>query len=142
MRKINILKSLVVITNVLTIICLVLVLSLKTQFTYSLYWVLIPLLIMFVMLLIREIDKGNLDTDIDKSKLIKRAYNDTTAISIVFYGMVYLIILFFEELNNNVYNNIYVIIGFFILTLLYELFLYLSVYNASKETSEILNKKK
>lgn len=94
------------------------------------------------MLLIREIDKGNLDTDIDKSKLIKRAYNDTTAISILFYGMVYLIILFFEELNNNVYNNIYVIVGFFILTLLYELFLYLSVYNASKETSEILNKKK
>ena len=76
------------------------------------------------------------------SKLIKRAYNDTTAISIVFYGMVYLIILFFEELNNNVYNNIYVIVGFFILTLLYELFLSLSVYSASKETSEILNKKK
>ena len=47
------------------------------------------------MLLIREIDKGNLDTDIDKSKLIKRAYNDTTVVSIVFYGMVYLIILFF-----------------------------------------------
>lgn len=142
MRKINILKSLVGITNILTIICLILVLSLKTQFTYSLYWALIPLLIMFVMLLIREIDKGNLDTDIDKSKLIKRAYNDTTAISIVFYGMVYLIILFFEELNNNVYNNIYVIVGFFILTIIYELFLYLSVYNASKETSEILNKKK
>ncbi len=56
--------------------------------------------------------------------------------------MVYLIILFFEELNNNVYNNIYVIVGFFILTIIYELFLYLSVYNASKETSEILNKKK
>ena len=49
MRKINILKSLVGITNVLTIICLILVLSLKTQFTYSLYWALIPLLIMFVI---------------------------------------------------------------------------------------------
>ena len=142
MRKINILKTFVAIVNVLTIICLVLVLSLKTQFTYSLYWALIPLLIMFVMLLIREIDKGNLDTDINKSKIIKRAYNDSTAIAIVFYGMVYLIILFFEQLNSNVYNNIYVIVGFFILTLLYELFLSLSVYSASKETSEILNRKK
>ena len=71
------------------------------------------------MLLIREIDKGNIDTDINKSKIIKRAYNDSTAIAIVFYGMVYLIILFFEQLNSNVYNNIYVIVGFFILTLLY-----------------------
>ena len=142
MRKINILKSLVVITNILTIICLVLVLSLKTKFTYSLYWALIPLLIMFVLCLIHEIDKGNIDTDIDKSKLIKRAYNDTTTIAVVFYGMVYLIILFFEQLNSNVYNNVYVIVGFFLLTIIYELFLYLSVYNASKETSEILNKKK
>ena len=142
MRKIKILKLLTVITNILTIVCLILVLTLKTQFFYSLYWALIPLLLMFVMLLIREIDKGNIDTDINKSKSIKKAYNDSTAIAIVFYGMVYLIILFFEQLNSNVYNNIYVIIGFFILTLLYELFLSLSVYNASKETSEILNKKK
>ena len=142
MRKINILKSLAVITNILTIICLILVLTLKTQFFYSLYWALIPLLLTFVMLLIREIDKGNIDTDINQSKTIKRTYNDSTAIAIVFYGMVYLIILFFEQLSSKVYNNIYVIIGFFILTLLYELFLSLSVYNASKETSEILNKKK
>lgn len=142
MRKIKILKSLTVITNILTIVCLILVLTLKTQFFYSLYWALIPLLLMFVMLLIREIDKGNIDTDINKSKIIKRAYNDSTAIAIVFYGMVYLIILFFEQLSSKVYNNIYVIIGFFTLTLLYELFLSLSVYNASKETSEILNKKK
>ena len=142
MRKIKILKLLTVITNILTIVCLILVLTLKTQFFYSLYWALIPLLLMFVMLLIREIDKGNIDTDINKSKIIKRAYNDSTAIAIVFYGMVYLIILFFEQLSSKVYNNIYVIIGFFILTLLYELFLSLSVYNASKETSEILNKKK
>lgn len=142
MRKIKILKSLTVITNILTIVCLILVLTLKTQFFYSLYWALIPLLLMFVMLLIREIDKGTLDTDIYKSKTIKRAYTDSTAIAIVFYGMVYLIILFFEQLSSKVYNNIYVIIGFFILTLLYELFLSLSVYNASKETSEILSKKK
>ena len=142
MRKIKILKLLTVITNILTIVCLILVLTLKTQFFYSLYWALIPLLLMFVMLLIREIDKGNIDTDINKSKSIKKAYNDSTAIAIVFYGMVYLIILFFEQLSSKVYNNIYVIIGFFTLTLLYELFLSLSVYNASKETSKILNKKK
>ena len=85
------------------------------------------------MLLIREIDKWNLDTYIDKSKLVKKAYNDTTSISIVFYSMVYLIILFFEELNNNVYNNIYVIVEFFILTIIYKLFLYLSVYTQVKK---------
>ena len=56
--------------------------------------------------------------------------------------MVYLIIEFFDILNNNLRNNMYLIIGFFIITILYEMFIFLSIYNAKKETSDILNKKK
>ena len=142
MRKINILKSLTIITNILTIVCLILVLTLKTQFFYSLYWALIPLLLMFVMLLIREIDKGKLDKDLNKSKQIKQSYSDMTTVATVFYGIVYLIIEFFDSIKINLKDNIYLIIGFFIITIIYELFIYLSISNANKETSDILNKKK
>ena len=82
------------------------------------------------------------DYDIDKSKLVKRSYNDTTTLATVFYGIVYLIIEFFDSIKINLKDNIYLIIGFFIITIIYELFIYLSISNANKETSEILNKKK
>ena len=142
MQKINTLKKLLVIANILIIGWLVLVLTLQTKFTYSLYWTLIPFLIVLIVNFIREVDKGMVDTDIDNSKAIKRSYNDLSTLSTVFYAMVYLIIEFFDILNNNLRNNMYLIIGFFIITILYEMFIFLSIYNAKKETSDILNKKK
>lgn len=65
------LKRLLVVANILIIICLVMVLILKTKLTYSLYWSLIPFLIVLIVAFIREVDKGRIDTNIDKSKLIK-----------------------------------------------------------------------
>jgi uncharacterized membrane protein len=94
------------------------------------------------MMLLYEVDKGQVDSDIDKSKMVKRSYNDTTTIATVFYGIVYLIIEFFDSIKINLKDNIYLIIGFFIITIIYELFIYLSISNANKETSDILNKKK
>lgn len=100
------------------------------------------MLIFILMMLLYEVDKGQVDYDIDKSKLVKRSYNDTTTLATVFYGIVYLIIEFFDSIKINLKDNIYLIIGFFIITIIYELFIYLSISNANKETSEILNKKK
>jgi hypothetical protein len=94
------------------------------------------------MMLLYEVDKGQVNSDIDKSKMVKRSYNDTTTIATVFYGIVYLIIEFFDSIKINLKDNIYLIIGFFIITIIYELFIYLLISNANKETSDILNKKK
>ena len=142
MRKINVLKKLLVLSNILFIINFILTLVLKNNFSYSLYWILVPVLIFILMMLLYEVDKGQVDYDIDKSKLVKRSYNDTTTLAPVFYGIVYLIIEFFDSIKINLKDNIYLIIGFFIITIIYELFIYLSISNANKETSEILNKKK
>lgn len=142
MRKSNALKKLLVIANVLIIACLITLMILKTNFMYSLYWVLVPFLIVIIVAFIREVDKGQMDSDIDKSKIVKRSYNDVSSVATVIYALIYLIILFIENITKKTYQNIYVIIGFLILTFIYEMFLYLSIYNAKKETSEILNKKK
>lgn len=142
MRKINVLKKLLVLSNILFIINFILTLVLKNNFSYSLYLILVPVLIFILMMLLYEVDKGQVDYDIDKSKLVKRSYNDTTTLATVFYGIVYLIIEFFDSIKINLKDNIYLIIGFFIITIIYELFIYLSISNANKETSEILNKKK
>ncbi len=142
MRKINIIKKLLVLLNISFIISLILTFVLKNNFSYSLYWILVPVLIFLLMMLLYEVDKGQVDSDIDKSKMVKRSYNDTTTIATVFYGIVYLIIEFFDSIKINLKDNIYLIIGFFIITIIYELFIYLSISNANKETSDILNKKK
>jgi hypothetical protein len=142
MRKINIIKKLLVLLNISFIISLILTFALKNNFSYSLYWILVPVLIFLLMMLLYEVDKGQVDSDIDKSKMVKRSYNDTTTIATVFYGIVYLIIEFFDSIKINLKDNIYLIIGFFIITIIYELFIYLSISNANKETSDILNKKK
>lgn len=141
MRKSNILKRLLVIANILIVICLILVLTLKTKFAYSVYWTLIPFIILLIVSFIREIDKGMINTDIKNSNIIKNSYNDSSTLATVFYGLIYLLIEFFDILNNNIRNNIYLIIGFFIITMIYELFICLSICNAKKETSKLLSNK-
>lgn len=141
MRKSKNLKRLLISANVLMIACLILVGVLQTKFTYSLYWTVIPFLIILIVALINEVDKGQLDVDKEKSKIIKRSYNDISTLATIFYAMIYLIILFFDSLNDNLRNNLYLIVGFFIITLVYESIIYLSISTAKKETINLLLRK-
>lgn len=141
MQKSNLLKNLLVVSNILIFICLILVLTLQTKFTYSLYWTLVPFLIVLIVSFIHEVDKGIVNKDIDKSKAIKRAYDDSTVIATVFYAFTYLLIEFVDTLNDGFRNNLYIIIGFLVITFVYELFIYISINNAKKETSKLLKKK-
>ena len=142
MRKSNIIKKLLILVNILVPIFTILVLIFKSKLTYSLYWISIPILIFFIISFIYEVDKGLVDSDLDESKKIKRSYNDSTTISTVFYALIYLGIEFIDTLNNSVRDNIYLVCGFYAITLFYELIIYLSIRNAMKETSKLLNEKK
>ena len=142
MRKSNLFKKLLIISNILVPIFTILILIFNTKLTYSLYWISIPALIFFMIAFIREVDKGLVDSDLDESKKIKRAYNDSTTISTVFYALIYLGIEFVDMINSNLRNNVYLICGFYAITLFYELIIYLSIRNALKETSKLLNEKK
>ena len=142
MRKSNLFKNLLILSNIIVPIFTILVLVFNTKLTYSLYWISIPALIFFMVAFIREVDKGLVDSDLDESKKIKRAYNDSTTISTVFYAVIYLGIEFIDMINSNLRNNVYLICGFYAITLFYELIIYLSIRNALKETSKLLNEKK
>lgn len=142
MRKSNLFKKLLILSNIIVPIFTISVLIFNTKLTYSLYWISIPALIFFMVAFIREVDKGLVDGDLDESKKIKRAYNDSTTISTVFYALIYLGIEFVDMINSNLRNNVYLICGFYAITLFYELIIYLSIRNALKETSKLLNEKK
>lgn len=138
MRKTKILNTLLVIFNILIIASLILALIMKTKIAYSLYWFIVPVVILLLILVIREWSKRGQDSDIDKSKTIQRSFDDTTTLSTVFYGIIYLIIMFIDTFNENIKNSPYILIGFFVITLIYELFIYLAIYNANKETAKLL----
>ena len=142
MRKINVLKKLLVVVNFIVGLFLILTIIFNNKLTYSLYWILIPILIFLIVMFIYEVDKGLIEINQNKGKSIRRSYNDITVVSTVFYGLIYLGIEFIDMINSDVRNNIYLVCGFFAITLLYELFVFMAIKSAKKETSELLNKKK
>ena len=142
MQKSNIIKKLLVVVNFIVAIFLIATIIFNTKLTYSLYWILIPILIFLIVMFIYEVDKGLIEINQNEGKSIRRSYNDITVVSTVFYGLIYLGIEFIDMINSDVRNNIYLVCGFFAITLLYELFVFMAIKSAKKETSELLNKKK
>lgn len=131
----------IVLLNVIMVVSLVLVLGFKIDYGYNLYWFITPFLMILVLSVIQKWSARGLNADIDESKTIQRSFDDTTTLSTVFFGLIYLIIQGVEIWKEHITNNTIVIIGFFIVMIVYELFTYLAIYNAKKETAKLLEKK-
>lgn len=131
----------IVLLNVFMIFSLILVLGFKIDYGYNLYWFITPFLMILVSSVIQKWSVRGLNADIDESKTIQRSFDDTTTLSTVFFGLIYLIIQGVEIWKEHTTNNTIVIIGFFIVMIVYEIFTYLAIYNAKKETAKLLEKK-
>jgi len=140
MQKSNLIKKLLLVVNFIVVIFLIATIIFNTKLTYSLYWISIPVLIFLIVWFMFEVDKGLIEINQNEGKSIRRSYNDITVVSTVFYGLIYLGIEFIDMINSNIRDNIYLICGFFAITLLYELFVFSAIKSAKKETSELLNK--
>ncbi len=131
----------IVLLNIFMVVSLVLVLMLKNDYGYRLYWVITPFLMVLVLLVIKKWSVRGLNADTEESKVIQRSFDDTTTLSTVFFGIVYLFIQGIECIKENIINNPYVIVGFFIVMIIYEVFTYLSIYVAKRDTAKLLEKK-
>lgn len=132
---------LTIISNVILIISLILVLIFKNDYGYSLYWFVSPILMIIGLLYVNRFSVKGLNADTKESLVIQRSFDDSSTLITFFYGLVYLIIQGIDIFNEGIINNPYVIVGFFIITILYELFTYLTINNAKKETRALLEKK-
>ncbi len=131
----------IVLLNIFMVVSLVLVLMLKNDYGYRLYWVITPFLMVLVLLVIKKWSARGLNADTEESKVIQRSFDDTTTLSTVFFGIIYLVIQGVECIKENIINNPYVIVGFFIVMIIYEAFTYLSIYVAKRDTARLLEKK-
>lgn len=131
----------IVLLNIFMIVSLVLVLMLKNDYGYRLYWVITPFLMVLVLLVIKKWSARGLNADTEESKVIQRSFDDTTTLSTVFFGIIYLFIQGVECIKKDIINNPYIIVGFFIVMIIYEVFTYLSIYVAKRDTARLLEKK-
>ena len=105
---------------------------------FDYYWFTTPLILIFSVLIINEWSKEGLNSDINKSKIINRSFSDITTIIVVIFGLIFLIVMFFNSVEKGIINNLYVMIGFTIITIIAEIFTYVSISSARKETIELL----
>lgn len=141
-RNKNLIRNIgIILLNIFMVVSLVLVLMLKNDYGYRLYWVITPFLMVLVLLVIKKWSARGLNADTEESKVIQRSFDDTTTLSTVFFGIVYLFIQGIECIKENIINNPYVIVGFFIVMIIYEAFTYLAIYVAKRDTARLLEKK-
>ena len=138
--KKNAIKIAIVLLNIFLIVSLLLVLLFKNDYGYSLYWVICPFLLVVVLLLINKWSVLGINADTKDSKLIQRSFDDTTVVSTVFFGLIYLLIQGLQMWKEELVRNSFVIIGFFIVVISYQMITYLAIYNAKKETRTLLEK--
>lgn len=138
--KKNAIKIAIVLLNIFLIVSLLLVLVFKNDYGYSLYWVICPFLLVVVLLLINKWSVLGLNADTTDSKLIQRSFDDTTVVSTVFFGLIYLLIQGLQMWKEELSRNSFVIIGFFIVVIIYQMITYLAIYNAKKEIKALLEK--
>ncbi len=138
--KKNAIKIAIVLLNLFLIVSLLLVLVFKNDYGYSLYWVICPFLLVVVLLLINKWSVLGLNADTKDSKLIQRSFDDTTVVSTVFFGLIYLLIQGLQMWKEELSRNSFVIIGFFIVVIIYQMITYLAIYNAKNKTRVLLEK--
>ena len=139
-RKNMIRNIAIVLLNIFMVISLVLVLILKNDYGYNLFWFITQFITVLVLSVIQKWCVRGLNFDIEESKVIQRTFDDTTTLSTVFFGIIYLFIQGIEYWKADITHNPIVIIGFFIVMVVYELFTYLAIYVAKRDTARLLEK--
>ena len=142
MRNRKILNVLVILLSIFVVVSFTLSQVAATDYFKNMFWVASIFLMCGVLLDLNAWSKLGLDVDKTKSKTIRRGFDDSTTLLVVFYASLFLIIVFFNQFNKEVMKNNYVIIGYFIMTIEFILFNYLSIWNAKRDTAKLLKDNK
>lgn len=128
-----------IVGNILLLASLIAVVITKSDYSFNLYWFSVPISLLGNVYFIGKWSKRGVNVDNKKSKEVARSLDDMTSAFMVFYGLVYLGLVFtMDYFVKTLATNLYVAIGFYILTLVFELFIYVAVDKAIKDTQKIV----
>lgn len=134
-----------IISNILLLIAVVGIFLTKQDIKnvlIGLYWFAITLNIFGMTWFLATWTKGGVNADVHNSKRILQELDNTTLAFVVCYVLSYLGIVFLQSINSIFRDNIYLIIGFYLFTLVAQVILYIAEEKAYKETLKVIKKNK
>lgn len=140
-EKIKYFNPIQIISNILLMGTLIPLIITKEKFLFNLYWCVVPVLLLGTVWFISKWGKRGTDIDTKKSKEVSRSFDDITTVLLVIYALIYLGILFMEYFVDTIKINIYVAIGFYALSIVVQLFMFVAVDSAYKDTKKIIAEK-
>ena len=144
-EKIKSFNLIQIISNILLLIAVVGILITKQNIKnvlIGLYWFDITLNIVGITWFFATWTKGGVNADVHNSKRILQELDNITLAFVVCYVLSYLGIVFLQSINPIFRDNIYLIIGFYLFTLVAELILFIAEEKAYKETLKVIKKNK
>ena len=141
MVKSKIYKSLLIISNIITIVAIILNFITQSKYTVGLYWASTLFIILFVILFLNEIDKGKIDYDLNKSKTIKQRFGEANFSILVLYGFIYMVVEFVRIINDDLSNSLYLICGYYVITFVFQIITFGNIYSTNQEINKILDNK-
>lgn len=137
-EKIKYFNVLQIVSNILLVILLIPLIITKDKFMFNIFWLVVLVLILGTVWFTAEWGKKGTDTEVRKSKEVARSFDDITTILLVLYGLVYLGIELMTYFVDTVKVNIYVTIGFYVFSIVVQLFMFVAVDNAVKNSIKIV----
>ena len=108
----------------------------------SLYWLSVTINIFGLILFLGKWTKNGINADVHKSQRILEELSNITMAFIVCYVIVYLGIVFIQNMNPLFGDNIYLVVGFYLFTIVAEIIAFVAEEKAYKETLKVIKKNK
>lgn len=144
-EKIKSLNAIQIISYTLLIVSFIAIFFTKDKiqnFMFGLFWESIILIVLGTIWFLSKWTKDGINADVKKSKMIINELSNITLAWVVFYVLAFLLVIFFINTNSNLRENIYLIIGTFIMTIITQIIIYVAEEKAYKDTIKIINKNK
>ena len=129
-----------IISNILLVGTLIYLVITKEDIAFNLFWFVTTILLLGNVWFLAKWGKRGSDVDKKKSKDVSRSFDDITTVMMVFYTLIYLGIMFSEYFIDTIKTNLYVALGFYALTILFQLFIFIAVDKAIKDTDKLIDK--
>lgn len=107
---------------------------------FGLFWIFIILYFIIDMVNVMHWDYDGLRADLNEAEKVIGSFRDITTITIVFSGLFYLIVIFFDNIEVISMKNIYIAITMYILLSVVQLFNHLAINNAKNDNVKLTNK--
>lgn len=144
-EKIKSLNIVQILSNILMIISFIVLFVTKDKiqnFIIGLFWESIILIVLGTMWFLYKWTKNGVNADVTHSKKILTELDNITIAWVVCFVVAFLVVMFITNIKPEYRNNLYIISGTFIMSLITQIIVYIAEEKAYKETVKIISKNK